>query len=130
MAIINPRQKGFCWSLKKRISADLSSLFGLPTGIYKSWRRYGKLTEWYTALYVPYNPQTVPQQSNRSKFALAVSAWEDLTFEQKKVYNERAKNMLMYGRNLFIREYMLSVSYLLTESSDVLCQENNDPLAV
>jgi hypothetical protein len=58
--------------------------------------------------YTPYNPQTVPQQANRSKFALAVSAWQVLTLEQKKVYHKRATGKHLSGYNLFLREYMLS----------------------
>ena len=55
--------------------------------------------------YVPANPQTVPQQANREKFATAMTEWGDLTPEQKGVYNVRAKKRMMFGWGLFIREY-------------------------
>jgi hypothetical protein len=55
--------------------------------------------------YVPFNPQTAPQQANRQKFADAMTAWGALTSEQKSVYNMRAKKRQMFGWGLFIREY-------------------------
>lgn len=55
--------------------------------------------------YTPTNPQTIPQEANRSKFAAAMAAWGDLTDEEKAVYNKRAKRLSLYGRNLFVREY-------------------------
>lgn len=55
--------------------------------------------------YTPTNPQTVPQQANRQKFADAMSAWQSLTSSEKDAYNERARKRQMFGRNLFIREY-------------------------
>jgi len=55
--------------------------------------------------YTPTNPQTVPQEANRQKFADAMSAWGALTMEQKSVYNQRAKKRQMFGWGLFIREY-------------------------
>jgi len=56
--------------------------------------------------YTPTNPQTIPQQANRSKFANAITAWQSLTLTQKEGYNERAKYKQYSGYNLFIREYM------------------------
>lgn len=55
--------------------------------------------------YVPTNPRSVLQQANRQKFADAMTAWKNLTFEQRKVYNDRAKKRQMFGWGLFIREY-------------------------
>lgn len=55
--------------------------------------------------YVPTNPRTVAQQANRQKFADAMTAWKNLTDEEKAVYNERAKKRQMFGWGLFIREY-------------------------
>lgn len=55
--------------------------------------------------YVPTNPQTVPQQANRQKFADAMTAWQALTAPEKTAYNKRARNIGLFGRNLFIREY-------------------------
>ena len=55
--------------------------------------------------YTPTNPQTAPQQANRQKFTDAMTAWGNLTNEQKEVYNVRAKKRQMFGWGLFIREY-------------------------
>lgn len=55
--------------------------------------------------YTPTNPQTEAQQANRTKFANAMTAWQALTTEQKNAYNIRARNIGLFGRNLFIREY-------------------------
>ena len=55
--------------------------------------------------YTPTNPQTIPQQANRTKFANAMTAWGALTDEEKGVYNTRAKKRNMFGWGLFIREY-------------------------
>ena len=51
---------------------------------------------------------TPARVANWSKFADGVSAWQGLTDEQKSVYNDKAKRLLMFGFNLYIREYMLS----------------------
>lgn len=55
--------------------------------------------------YSPTNPQTELQQANRQKFADAMASWGELTNEEKKVYNKRAKKRNMFGWGLFIREY-------------------------
>lgn len=55
--------------------------------------------------YTPTNPQTVPQQANRTKFANAMTAWGALSSGDKAVYNARAKKRQMFGWGLFIREY-------------------------
>ena len=56
--------------------------------------------------YRPTNPQTVPQQANRSIFADAVAAWDVLTTNEKRAYNERATKKSRVGRQMFISEYM------------------------
>lgn len=55
--------------------------------------------------YRPTNPQTVPQEANRAKFAAAMSAWQALTSDEKAAYTERAKRRGMFGWGLFIRDY-------------------------
>jgi len=42
----------------------------------------------------------------RSKFADAIVAWQNLTTEQKAVYNKRAIGRHKSGYNLFIKEFM------------------------
>lgn len=58
--------------------------------------------------YVPTNPQTVPQEANRTKFATAMAEWMSLTAPQKQAYTDRAKKRNMFGHGLFIREYYQS----------------------
>ena len=58
--------------------------------------------------YTPFNPQTVPQQANRSKFSTAIASWQALTESQQASYNIRAKYKSYSGYNLYISEYMLS----------------------
>jgi hypothetical protein len=58
--------------------------------------------------YAPTNPQTQPQEANRTKFAAAMSGWMALTDEQKAAYIQRAKRRGMFGWGLFIREYYQS----------------------
>lgn len=55
--------------------------------------------------YTPRNPQTVPQEANRAKFAAAMAAWGELTDSEKAAYNKRAKRLSLLGRNLFVRNY-------------------------
>lgn len=52
------------------------------------------------------NPQTIPQQANRSTFAAAVAAWKLLNYEQKKYWRGRKEPRYMSGYNRYIREYM------------------------
>ena len=42
----------------------------------------------------------------RKKFALAVAAWQNLTPEQKALYNKRAVGRYMSGYNVFISKFL------------------------
>jgi hypothetical protein len=77
------------------------------SGIWK-WGngQFGKASVCVKAHYWPNNPKTENQVICQDKFALAVSAWQALTSEQKLVYNQRAKGRVLSGYNLFIREYL------------------------
>lgn len=77
-------------------------------GLYQ--RRHNKSKVIYSRLkfYTPKNPQTAPQQNNRTKFTNGMTAWGNLTANQKNVYNERAKAKHLHGVNLFLREYLKS----------------------
>jgi len=57
---------------------------------------------------VPHNPQTPAQQANRMKFADAMAAWAALPQATKDTYEHRVRDRQMYGKNLFVKEYMLS----------------------
>ena len=56
----------------------------------------------------PVNPQTAPQQVQRTKFADGVTEWLNLTTEQKMVYTVRADKKQRQGFCLFMSEYLLS----------------------
>ena len=77
-------------------------------GIYRVLSVLGKQVVQKREFYIPSNPQSGPQQSNRQKITDGVAAWQALTDEQKDVYNERAKYKKLSGYNLFLREYLLS----------------------
>jgi len=57
--------------------------------------------------YMPTNPQTVPQQAWRAKFAGAVSAWQGLTGLQKGIWNSYNYPKHPTGYTRFIRAYLL-----------------------
>ena len=58
--------------------------------------------------YAPHNPQTVPQQANRSKMTAAVAAWQSLTPEEKHNYNAVGAKRALPAYNAFISEYLKS----------------------
>jgi len=77
-------------------------------GIYhRRMTRRGKVSI-KMKFYVPTNPQTEPQEANRSKFAAAMSTWMALTEGQKDAYVKRAKRRGMRASGLYIREYYQS----------------------
>lgn len=75
-------------------------------GLYRKVRHEGKQKFQRMKFYATPGPRTVPQQANRSKFALAVSAWQALTPEQKKQWRSKKSPRFMSGYNRFIRDYM------------------------
>ena len=80
----------------------------LPFGIYQIRSEpEGQITV-KKEFYVPNNPQTETQQAHRQKYGQGVEAWNNLTPEQKAVYNQRAKYKNLSGYNLYLREYLLS----------------------
>lgn len=70
--------------------------------------RVGKRKRYYVLMrpYAPTNPRTIPQQANRTKFADARAAWQSLTNEEKRKYNERGAKQGLPGHCLFTRWYM------------------------
>lgn len=75
-------------------------------GIYQMRKMGGMKQPLKMVFYAPTNPQTVPQQANRQKFADAMAEWGTLTEEEKAPYIFRAKKLYMIGYNLYVREYM------------------------
>lgn len=81
---------------------------GYIAGIYQKRKCLEGVISIRMKFYSPTNPQTIPQQANRSVFSSAVAGWQGLTSEQKQVYNTNAKGKNLSGYNLYIREFMLS----------------------
>lgn len=80
----------------------------IVSGIYQVRTRYGRRVQTIEAYRTGGNSHTEAQQSNRLKFAAAVAAWQDLTTEDKQVYNIRSQRLHLFGYSLFLREYMKS----------------------
>lgn len=78
------------------------------TGIYKIVTTGEKRTPTRLDYYVPKNPRSGSQQTNRGKLSSAVVAWQNLTDEQRLSYNEKAKYLRMSGYNYFVKNYLLS----------------------
>lgn len=55
------------------------------------------------------NPQTDAQQANRLKFKAAMQAWAALSTDGKAIYEHRAKGRGLYGKNIFVKEFMLDI---------------------
>jgi hypothetical protein len=77
-------------------------------GIYQ--RRHSKKGPVLALLrdYAPTNPRTELQQANRQKMADAMANWNNLTTEQKNVYNLAASKKGLKGYNLFVKQYITS----------------------
>ena len=77
-------------------------------GIYQNRRCKEGLIPVQMKFYKPTNPQTEPQQTNRQKITDAVLAWQNLTEQEKQVYNRNALGQALTGYNLFVKNYLLS----------------------
>jgi hypothetical protein len=51
---------------------------------------------------IPRNPDTPAQRKRRALFADAVRAWQTIPEMQKKLWNHKARRLIMSGYNLFI----------------------------
>ena len=80
----------------------------LVSGVYQRRRNGGRVVTALIRHMIPKNPRTEGQQANRQKIADGVEAWQNLTSEQKEVYNVRTIGKKMSGYNLFLREYLKS----------------------
>ena len=77
-------------------------------GIYQRRHKLGKVVYAKLKFYTPTNPRTASQTTQRNKFTAGMTAWANLTNEQKTIYNERAKARHLHGVNLYLREYLKS----------------------
>ena len=80
----------------------------LATGIFQHRVSGGRKVPCLVRFMIPKNPRTEEQQAQRQKMSDAVEAWQNLTTEQKEVYNARSYGKKMSGYNLFLKEYLKS----------------------
>jgi hypothetical protein len=78
------------------------------SGIYRVNRNVNGYLPERMFYYYPTNPNTIPQQTRRTKFQNAIWAWQALTYTAKQVYNAKAIRKNYSGYNLFIKQFMLS----------------------
>lgn len=74
-------------------------------GIYRVQKIKGTQVVQKMKYYKPENPRTPRQQANRARFRSAMEAWRNLTEEEQNVYNKEAKVKMLFGWNIFIKEY-------------------------
>ncbi|HPS57879.1 MAG TPA: hypothetical protein PK514_07210 [Spirochaetota bacterium] len=68
------------------------------------YNRYGMQ---YCRIHViPSNPRTECQQAVRATFADAVRSWQQLSPDEKSVYNRKARYKPVKGYNLYISQFM------------------------
>lgn len=92
------------WVRKKLLTPESPDPLNVA-GIYRVQTQHGKKVQQKMPFYVPTNPRTIKQQENRQRFADAMEAWGNLTQNDKKFYNEIAKQQQLFGWNVFIKEY-------------------------
>lgn len=130
MAIIKPAEEFYSFTVQKRYGKPYGfgqlifafNRFGdddEKTGIYQ---RQPKRLNFFDGIsnkkghniyrrlkyYYPSNPNTPAQESNRSKFADAVAAWQALTDEEKSAYNNNNRVSRMSPYNKFISDWLKS----------------------
>jgi hypothetical protein len=119
MAVINPATLAVCASVAGKLGRSNGfggvrfgfSFFGdtcREAGIY---RRQPSKKGQVVILQKSYRPtyrNTFPQQTNREKFANAVLAWQNLTTEERLVYNQMKYPVRLSGYHRFMRINMRS----------------------
>jgi hypothetical protein len=117
MAVVDLKSTCFALTLRKKLNRDLTiypnnpklgagALVTLQAGVYQMRRRSYGLICVREKFYQP-SDQTQPNKVlSQQKFAAGVLAWQNLTSNQKKIYNKRASGKQMSGYNLFLRNYM------------------------
>jgi hypothetical protein len=85
------------------------SKFGFLSSVSGIYQRKKTLKGYKTSLmkfYGPTNPRTITQQSWRTVFSNAMSAYQGLTSQEKVLLSKEARKYRMTGHNLFIRRYL------------------------
>ena len=93
---------------KARLGIDSFGDIIIFSGLYNIYHANGKTKFYRDSFYIPDNPRTLTQQTNRAKMTAAVLAWKALTDDEKLFYNKRAFGKRMSGYNLFLKKYLLS----------------------
>ena len=78
------------------------------SGIFQTKETDGKLTDYRRRHFISKNPRTEDQQNWRQVFQDGVGEWNLLSDAQKKVWNDKALDLELYGFNLFMKDYLLS----------------------
>jgi len=88
---------------KAKLSSYLKELHG-RAGNYIHYNVNGR--QYVRSHAIPRNPRTQLQQENRAAFAVAVKLWQELSPEEKMIYNRKALRKPYSGYNLFISMQM------------------------
>ncbi len=78
------------------ISGKVDNLVFYQRGRGTYVRRYTK----------PKNPNTVPQQAQRGRFAAAVAAWKGLSAEARADWQQRARRERRTGYAMFVGQFL------------------------
>ena len=117
MAIVDLTEIGIFTEIRGVLRRDLTIypehpykgggfLPALENGIYQMPRYLGGRVCRRIDFYEYVITHTPAQQERREKFALAVAAWQNLTAEQKRLYNIKSQRKNMSGYNLFLSKFM------------------------
>lgn len=114
---LNPKQKLDSFSARKKVGlpngfGDI--VFGYSqngednpfAGIYQRKKTLFGYKTSKMKFYRPPLGRTPAQDLLRLKFSAACSGWNDLTNEEKAFYNEKGKKLKLYGRSVYISEFM------------------------
>lgn len=87
------------------------AIYGKPSSKYHGIYQMRQLKEGYKPVQMRfYEPKTrhVPQQvNNRLKFSMAINYWQNLTQQEKSVYNSSVVLLFMSGYAKFIQNYLI-----------------------
>lgn len=85
-----------------------SGLSGKRWGIYQKRKKLGEVFYVKMHFYIPTNPNSTAQQTQRNKFKDGMTAWKDLTDEEKESYNKKGSKLGLPAQNVFLKEYLNS----------------------
>ena len=77
-------------------------------GIYQKRTENGKSFTVREKFYIPSDPKSAGQLAQRTKFKNGMTAWNNLTTEQKESYNKEGSKIGQMGQNIFLKQYLNS----------------------